>query len=443
MRFARHGWRGAIGLTAAATALAMGVAACAHGPSSSSGEKSGSTGSGGSTTLSFVGPELPASFGPVIAGFEKANPNIKVKYSPVPFDQLNTALQARLGNKDPGIDVYTADQSRIPALAARGFLVDLTEFKAQADKADLPKQVEASSYQGKLFSLPIWTSSQFLYYNKDLLAKGGVKAPTDDPAKRWTWEQVADAGTKAQQAGAQYGLLFDQVDRYYQLQPLPESLGGGSGLSGPDLLTPDLTNPGWIKSMQWYGKIFADKVSPRGVGGDQMNPLFAAGKSAFFVGGPWAIPAFKGNKNLHWGIAAHPYFAGGKPYTPTDSWSWGINPASKHQAEAKKFLEYVSLTKEGSLASIAKVFIIPANKEAFQKYKKQLAASSPPATSGASILMASELANTAVHRPPSIGYVQFEDIMLRVFNDIRNGADPAKRLTAANSEVKRAFARLK
>jgi multiple sugar transport system substrate-binding protein len=174
-----------------------------------------------------------------------------------------------------------------------------------------------------------------------------------------------------------------------------------------------------------------------------MNPLFSAGKAAFFVGGPWAITAMKQNAKLNWGIAPHPYFAGGKPVTPTDSWSWGINPASANQDAAKKFLQFVSLTREGSMESIKSVFIIPANKQAFDEYQKQLDASDPPSTTGASKLMAHELENTAIHRPRSIGYVQFEDIMLKVLGDVRNGADPAKRLGEANSQVQQAFARLK
>jgi multiple sugar transport system substrate-binding protein len=425
---------------AVATALGLTTAACSDDSSSSgTADKAAS----GPVTLGFVGPELAATFTPVIAAFEKANPTIKIKYTSVPFDQLNSTLQARLGSKDKSIDVYTADQSRIPSLAARGFLTDLSEFKAQADQNNLPTQVEASSYQGKLFSLPIWTSSQFLFYNKDLLSKAGVTPPSADAAQRWTWEQVTDAAKKAQAAGAQYGLLFDQVDRYYQLQVLAESAGGGSGLTGEDLLKPDLNNPGWTKAMQWYGQIHADKVSPRGIGPDQMNPLFSAGKSAFFVGGPWAITAMKGNKKLNWGVAPHPYFAGGNPVTPTDSWSWGINPASANQEAAKKFLQFVSLTREGSLESIKSVFIIPANKQAFDEYQTQLDASDPPSTTGASKLMAYELENTAVHRPRSVGYVQFEDIMLKVLGDVRNGADPAKRLSDANSQIEQAFARLK
>ena len=427
-------------LVIAALAVAL-TAAC--GGNGGGGE--GDSGSG-KVTLNFVGPEVPATFQPVIAAFTKEHPDITVKYTSVPFDQLNSVLQQRLGAKDQGIDVYTVDQSRIASYAARGFLVDLTEHADEVKQAALAPQYDISTWNDKLWGMPIWTSEQYLFYNKALLAKAGIEPPKPTQQDRWTWEQVTDAAKKAKQKGATWGLLFDQTDRYYQLQPLPESKQGGPGISGDDLLTPDLTNEGWTSAMTWYGDLFKDGIAPRGVDTAQMNPLFAAGKAAFFVGGPWALTAFKEarkQKKLDYGIAPHPYFEGGKVATPTDSWSWGINPASKNQQAALEFLRFASVNDKGNEATIAKVFIAPANKKAFDNYAKQLDAFDPPVTDGAGELMLYELNNTVVHRPRSVGYVQFEDIMLKAFADIRNGADPKRRLETASTELTAAWDRLK
>lgn len=425
---------------------ALAVAVLAVALTAACGGKGDSGGSGGQVTLNFVGPEVPATFQPVVAAFEKEHPTIKVKYTSVPFDQLNSVLQQRLGAKDSGIDVYTVDQSRVASYAARGFLVDLTEHAQEVKDSALPPQYDASTWNDKLWGMPIWTSEQYLFYNKALLAKAGIAPPKATEQDRWTWEQVTEAAKKAKQNGATWGLLFDQTDRYYQLQPLPESKGAGSGIQGDDLLQPDLTNDGWVSAMTWYGGLFKDGISPRGVDTAQMNPLFAAGKAAFFVGGPWALTAFKQarkEKKLDYGIAPHPYFEGGKVATPTDSWSWGINPASKNQQAALDFLRFASVNAKGNEATIAKVFIAPANKTAFDNYAKQLDAFDPPVTDGAGELMLYELNNTVVHRPRSVGYVQFEDIMLKAFADIRNGAEPKQRLETASQELQAAWDRLK
>lgn len=401
---------------------------------------SSGAGSGGKVTINFIESDDPAAFKGLVKGFEAKNPNVHVKIVNVPFDQLDKVLQARLGTKDTSIDVLYADPSSIPSYVAKGWLTDLSADKAKADAADLASTVSASTYRGKLYALPMWTSAQFLYYNKTLLKKAGVAPPAMKPTKRWTWEKVVDAAKKAQHAGAQYGLLFDQTDLYYQMQALPESAGGGPGVVGSDLLTPDVTNAGWVKAMTWYRQLYVDKVAPRGVATDQMNVLFAGGKSAFFVGGPWSIGAFQNNKSkVDYGIAPHPYFAGGKVAMPTDSWSLGVSRYSEHQAAAKKFVEYMSFTKEGSLHTIDQILIPPANKQAYDVYVTRLDKSHPPATDGLGELMREELDHASVHRPHTPGYVQMEDVLNKAFSDIRNGADPKTALTKAQGQLKTAF----
>ncbi|MET9246632.1 sugar ABC transporter substrate-binding protein [Nonomuraea sp. NPDC003709] len=408
---------------------------------------SGGGGGGGdsaSKTLRFVGPEDPKTFQPVIDGFQAKNPGVQVAYTQIPFDQLNSTLQQRLAAKDDTIDVYTVDQPRVAALATRGFLVDLSDWKDRVKQAALPAQYEVNEHNGKLWSVPIWTSDQFLFYNKTLLKKAGITPPPSDPAKRWTWEQTIEAGKKAQaEGGAQWAFIPEQIEQYYQLQSLAESLGGGSGITGPDMLTPDLTTDGWVKAMTWYRDLFANKLAPRGVGSFQTSPLFSEGKVAFFAGGPWDVGVFSGAKDLDWGVAPYPYFKGGKQVTPTGSWSWGINPASENQPLARKFLEYASLDPEGNLLTTKATTIIPSNRAAFEKYVPTLDALGGDKSKGVGEILTYDADNTAVARPRSVGYIQFEDIMTKAFADIRNGADPKARLEQATQEVKTAWAQLR
>lgn len=424
----------------AAAVLAIGAIAltgCSTGSSTA-----GSSGSG-TGTVQFLGPEDPTTFAPLITAFEAKYPDITVDYSQVPFDQLNSTLQQRLGAKDTTIDVYTVDQPRVSQLAAQGFLEDLSDLKAEAEAATSDAQYSVNLWQDKLWALPVWNSSQMLFYNKDALDAAGVTAPTADPADRWTWEQIVDAGTKAQAAGTQYGLLLEQVEAYYQLQPLAESLGGGSGITGDDALTPDVTNEGWTKAMEWYGNTFASGLSPRGVGGFQTSPLFTDGKVAFFVGGPWDIGNFAKSANFNWGVAPHPAFAGGTAVTPTGSWSWGINPASENKAAALKFLEFASLDAAGNLASTETQTIIPANTEAAASYLPRLDALGGAKSAGVADLISHEISDTAVARPTSVGYVQFEEIMGKAFADIRNGSVAADRLKQASDQLVDAWKQLR
>jgi multiple sugar transport system substrate-binding protein len=412
---------------AAAAVGALSLTACGG----SSGSKAGSAGSSSKATLTFVNAQDPGTFDKVIAGFTKQNPGIKIKQQVVPFDDLNTTVQSRLQAKDAGIDLYDVDEPRLASFASRGYLADLSDLGSQAKGTIDPKALAATKYNGKQYAMPRWTSTQLLFYNKALLAKAGVKAPSSDPSSPMTWEQVASEGKQAQKAGAKWGLTFDQVDRYYQLQPLPESLGGGPGLKGEGLLTPDITNTGWVKAMTWYADTFKSGLSPRGIAPEQTGPLFTQGGTAFFAGGPWNAAAFDQAK-MKYGVAPYPKFAAGKAASSTGSWATGVSPFSKNQAAAKKFIAYMTTDPTGAWEANSNN--IPVQKDAFAKYLAQTRAKGPVETQMAKVVQG-ELASNAVARPTTTGFVDFETVMNKAFADIRNGSDPAQRLKSATDEL--------
>jgi multiple sugar transport system substrate-binding protein len=430
------------GRAAALGLAALLLAACGGGSAGGATTKAGGGSSPslptGPVTLTFVNAQDPGTFDKVIAGFTRAHPNITIKQQVVPFDDLNTTVQSRLQSKDAGIDLYDVDQPRLASFAVRGYLADLEDIASSpaAAKVD-PKAMEATKYNGKQYAMPRWTSTQLLYFNKALLKKAGVPAPSGDPAARMTWEDVAAAGKKAQAGGAKWGLTFEQVDRYYQLQPLPESLGAGPGLKGEGLLTPDVTNPGWVKAFQWYRSTFADGLSPRGITAEQTAPLFAQGNTAFFAGGPWNAQAFDQAK-FDYGVAPFPMFSGGKPASSTGSWATGVSPFSKNQAAAKLFISYMTTDPTGAWEANSNN--IPVQQDAFQQYMTTTKAKGSTATQMAAIVEA-ELAEGAVSRPTTAGFVDFETDMNKAFADIRNGADPAARLQQAAQQLDRDLAK--
>ncbi len=400
-------------------------------------------GDGGYATITMIGADPASAFAPLISAFEKKNPGITVEYQNVPFDQYNNIIQQRVGGKDASVDIYLADSGAVGSLAEKGFLTDLSEYMPDVEEVSLPTAIEGNLYRDKLWALPMWTSLQYLYYNKDLLNAAGVSYPSIDSANRMTWEQVIEDGTAAQAAGAQYGLLFDQTDRYYQLQALVESAGGGSGATGDDLLTADVTNDGWVKAMDWYGALFEDGLAPRGIETDQMAVLFGAGKAAYFVGGPWSLtPIGEGSPKVDYGIAPNPMFDGGTPAMPTGSWNIAISPATDDLDASKKFIEFASLDPDGNALSAQEVIIPPTNVESFDAYVAKIDAEDAPATDGMGALTLSELQEAAVNRPNSPGFTQLQDVVGRAFSDIRNGEDVDSTLKAAQDELQALWDRL-
>ena len=392
----------------------------------------------GPVTISFLGFYGPEGVAPLLDAFHAENPGITVEYQSVPFGELNQVIQSRLANGGESPDVYIADQPRVAALDNQGFLHDVSDVVGDAANDWVDTALTASTVDGRLMALPLNTSTQILYYNKTLLDQAGIPYPSTSPDDRMTWDEVIDLARQAQEGGATYGFQFDQVSRFYQLQPLMESLGGGPGLTGPDNLQPDLVNDGWIEAMEFYAGLFADDgVAPRGMPPEETPNAFAAGEVAFYLGGThWG-----GIFELFWpldfdlGFAPHPYFEGHDPVTPTGALSLGVNPNSPNTEAASIFAKWVTTSPVGTNVFLTVDVAPPALTGALPAFIV-----SPPWDRGeggttAGELVEYELANTSVVRPRSIGYIVFEEILGAAFEDIRNGLDVRETLERAQSEL--------
>ncbi|AKI00746.1 ABC-type sugar transport system, periplasmic component [Hoeflea sp. IMCC20628] len=388
-----------------------------------------------SVTVNFLSAQNDDVFQPVIDAFEAANPDIDVVHQTVPFDELNTAIETRVARGDGTIDIYAADTPRIPAFASRGYLLNLDDTKDEITAA-VPSAVELElvSHRGSVWAYPMWTSTQLMYFNRDLLKAANLDMPDGGTSARMTWEQVTENANAAKDAGAEWGMMFQQVDRYYQLQALFESSGAGNGLTGDDLLEPDMNGDKWVETAQWYADIFENGLAPRGVSPSQTDDLFARGKVAYYVAGPWAIAAFNAAEGLDYGVAPHPYFEGGKQVTPTGAWALGINPHADNLEAAKKFAEFVTLTAEGSFLTTKNFPLIPVNSGGFEKYGVAIGEMTPKIGPALDI-MAHEGMETAVARPRTVGFVAFETEMNRMFSDVRNGADVKQALDDTQSRL--------
>lgn len=393
------------------------------------------------TTINFIGTETPETWQAAIDRFQELHPEIVVAYQQIPFGSFNAQIEARVGSQDPTIDVYMADTPRVPALAAKGYLSDLSALAAEISAIATPTEQTAVSYQGTFYALPMWTGTQMVYYNRDLLTKAGVEFPSDDPAERLTWDEFLDMAAKVKASGVDYGFVFAQVDRYFQLQPLFESRGAGSGLVGDDLMEPAVDTEGWIETAEWYQQTFESGLSPRGVAPEQIPDMFINGQVGFIYGGLPLMRRYDNAAGLDFGVAPVPYFAGGKEVTSTGSWAIGVSPYTDEPEAALEFARFVSFDKEGATLANQATSAVPVHKDVYADYLTRLAASSE-GHGNAGAILTYEIENTAVPRPRSRGYVIFEEIMNAAFADIRNGANVADTLKAAEARLRSALSRL-
>ena len=379
---------------------------------------------------------------PYIEEFTAAT-GIKVNVQAFPFSDLLSTIEVRGNAKADDVDVIFADAPLVPSYAVRGMLAPMDGYFSDTNVAEIfaPAGIAAASWDGSMYAPPLNNSGQLTYYNKDLLNKAGCSFHTMDESGRMTWEELVSCAQKINDPdNGIYGFIFDQISRYYQLQSLPESAGGGSGVCDGGLSVKGcLTNDGWIKAGQFYHDIHNSLgISPQGVGPDQTHAMFGEGKIGFFVGGSWNNGRWK-DTELNYGVALHPYFEGGKVVTGCNSWHIGLWNHSKQKDDAAKFVRYLTASPKVALGYVEDYGQVPAHNSAILHVSED-----PKFNNFPDIVMklaSYESANHCATRGRTPGFLEFEEIVNTSFEDIRNGGDPASVLGSAESRIESSMRR--
>jgi fructooligosaccharide transport system substrate-binding protein len=373
----------------------------------------------------------------LINEFQGLNPGIKVDIQLIPYPQLFPTLEVRLAAGGTP-DAYLVDGPLTASYAARKYLLPLDDyFSSKELKAWFPASIQAATYKGKVYSIPYATSCAGLYYNKKILQKAGIPFPSEKPSERLTWEQVADMARKLtidENKDGQtdvWGFMMEQMVTPYQFLPLPQS-NRAKVISKDGLKTSGyIDSRPFIEAAQFYWKLYNEwKVSPVGIpDAAKSREYFGNGKVALMLGAEWNISRLAAFKDLEFGLAPHPYFKGGVPVTPTGSWHVGVNSRTAHKEEAVKYVKYITgfeaSTKWHKLFghAPARPDVYKAVPESFNKPMWDI--------------FFYEMENTAVARPATPGYSEYEQILREALGSISYGADPEKTLNETAQRIDR------
>ncbi|MFF2325121.1 MULTISPECIES: sugar ABC transporter substrate-binding protein [unclassified Streptomyces] len=362
---------------AAAVALTFGVTACG-----SSGGEDVAADKKQTITVWAMGAE-GEKLADVAKVYEKANPNITVKVTPVGWDVAHQKLvSAAAAGTLP--DVAQMGGSYMGEFAELGVLepVDTKTFNEKDYFASGWKQGEVD---GQAYGVPWYVDTRVLYYRTDLAEKAGItKAPT-------TWKEMQDLASAYQKkAGTKWGLSIqpsglDTVQNFYSF------LYSAGGEIVNDKGEAVIDSPEAVKALKEYGSYFDKGLSNKSVQpGYDVVKDFGNGRVPMFFGGPWHVtllnegqPQIKGK----WAVANVP--ADKSSVSMAGGSSLVISKDSEHKAAATEFIKYLTDTK-GQADWYQRTKDLPANTSAWtsgtladdadlQVFKKQMdtAKSSP------------------------------------------------------------------
>ncbi len=344
-------------LTSIAVAAALALAGCSgSGDTKDSGKQVtltfwGTYGNGGNKT------QTDALSGTIIPAFEKANPNIKINYVDIPYDSLLQKLTtSAAGGELP--DMVRSDIGWVPKFAALEVFAQLDGKMPAFEKLagdTYPGSLATNKWNGHYYGLPLDTNTRVLISNSAALQQAGITAP---PA---TFDDLkADAGLLA---AKKIAVFADSGLQGWNVYPWIWSAGGE--VTSPDLTkaTGYLNSAASVAGVQLLVDLYKQGAIPNLIIGNkgavQTSDGLPKANYANVLDGPWMQGIWSGQypdfKPVYSSVPAGP----GGSISVVGGEDIVLTTASKHQAEAMKFLAFtqtadyqIAMAKTGQMSVV-------------------------------------------------------------------------------------------
>ncbi|MFP2902156.1 extracellular solute-binding protein [Corallococcus sp. 4LFB] len=285
--------------------------------------------------------EEKAALEKVVAEYNKANEGkVKVTTLAVPYDAYADKISATVP-RGKGPDLFIFAQDRLGGWIEAGNTVEPIDFFLDdaTKKRFIPTTMEAMTYRGTTYGLPLNYKVITLIYNKKLV-------PT--PPKT-SGEMVKMAKKLTDAKAGRFGLAYAYNDFYYHAAVMNGFGGGVFDAKG----APTMNSPANVKSVEqvlkWKNK---DGILPAEPSSALITSLFNEGKAAMVFSGPWFLGEVA--KNVEYGLAPLPTLDENKG-TPLKPWMTveGVYVAapSKNKEAAYDFAKF--LTDAGAEKTLA------------------------------------------------------------------------------------------
>ncbi|MDP9027332.1 MAG: extracellular solute-binding protein [Actinomycetota bacterium] len=333
---------------AVAAALALVATGCSS-PASSPSSKPvtitlwGAYGNGGNST------QQDALNKTLIPAFEKANPDITVKYVDIAYDSLLQKLTtSAAGDQLP--DLVRADLGWVPQFAQLGVLVplstDMADFKTLAANT-YPGSLATNLYKGKYYGLPLDTNTRVLITSKSALDKAGVTAPPR------TFADLESMGAKLKGSGV--SLFADSGLGAWNVSPWIWSGGGEVTNKAETKASGYLDSSANVKTVQMLVDLYNEGLIPNLITGNKGATGTSDGlpktQYATIFDGPWMQGIWSGQyPDFKPSYAPIPAGAGGS-VSVVGGEDIVLTQSSKNKAAAEKFISFTQ-SKQFQLAMV-------------------------------------------------------------------------------------------
>ncbi|XAS66936.1 sugar ABC transporter substrate-binding protein [Micrococcaceae bacterium Sec5.7] len=288
----------------------------------------------------------------IVQAFEKANPNITVQVTTLPYKDYATALQTDLAAGTQA-DTFDIEYANLRSYVANGAVAPLDGVDGSKYKQSLLQSYQSD---GKQYALPSSFSDVVLYYNKALFDAAKVAYPTAD----WTWADETAAAKKITDSAAGVYGDFQNVSFYEFYKALAQT--GGKFLND-DGKSVAFNSPQGIKAAEWLaGKSGTTMPTPaQGAGTPDFDTkLFQDGKLGMLHSGIWVASSFADSPK-NWDIVVEP--GDTQKASAEFSNAIAVSANSKNKAAAQKWSEYMTSSDVMAQTRISTGWELPATSD--------------------------------------------------------------------------------
>ncbi len=253
----------------------------------------------------------------MLCRFAQVYPNVKVTYEPIP-DDYQTKIKTQISGGTEA-DVFYVDPQLTDLLIDSNKLLELTPMMTAAgvNKGDyFTSLINIFSRGDKVYGLPKDLGSIIVFYNTDMVAKTGAKAPPADG--KWTWDDYKAFAKTLTQGTDPNTKVFGIAHPADYARWLPFALANGAKVLSDDGKKAAINSPEAKAALDWYYGFIKDGTAtePKTVSAGWPGEAFGKGRIAAAIEGGWMIPYLADPGNGFTGIkyngAPLPMAANGK-----------------------------------------------------------------------------------------------------------------------------------
>lgn len=253
-----------------------------------------------------------AFFDAMVKEFNESQNEIVMKTDTVKFDNYYTKLTAALAAKNAP-DVVVMHQDRLSNFVPSGVLLPLNDYlkKVGVDMSSFEAApLTSTTFDGKVYAIPMDVHPLIMYYNTELFAKAGVtKAPE-------SLDELFAAAKAVQDKTGVMGIAADNTTVKYKAYTLTRMFMSMLKEQGYTTLNATNTkanfnNEAGEKSFQALSDMVNKyKVTPKQLDYDSSVAEFKLGKAAIHFNGVWVTGTFEQQPGLKFAAVKFPALFG-------------------------------------------------------------------------------------------------------------------------------------